>query len=138
MVCSFKPTLSGKYQSANIQTIDVFLVMLFLLCGAFGPGCKNVNESINDPVQTQTSLAVADNSADMFVRTFQTDSGWGYDIYYLGKRYIHQPHLPAVGGNRAFRSEPTARKVGEAMIEKMKKGIFPPALTPAEVDSLIN
>ena len=75
-------------------------------------------------------------------RTFEASdstgkkTGWGYDLYVDGKRTIHQPIIPAVPGNSAFRSETDAKKTGDYAAQKfMRTGQFP-SITIQELDSL--
>ncbi len=72
------------------------------------------------------------------VKTFKNENSWGYDIFRNGKRYIHQPSKPAIGGNKGFDTELQAQKIGELVIYKIEKGIIPPSLTKVEVDSIID
>src|SRR6187455_1853745 len=46
------------------------------------------------------------------VRTFKNDSllkGFGYDIYVDNSLKVHQPHIPAVSGNKGFSTEEKAK-----------------------------
>ncbi len=72
------------------------------------------------------------------LKTFNTEAGWGYDIYLNGKQYIHQPHQPAVSGNKGFPTELQARQVGNVVIFKLKHGMMPPTVTRNEIDSILN
>lgn len=62
--------------------------------------------------------------------------GWGYDIYVDGKKMIHQPIIPAVPGNDAFKTEKDAIKTGTLAADKMKAGGSLPTITVKELDSL--
>ena len=62
--------------------------------------------------------------------------GWGYDIYVDNKKMIHQPIIPAIPGNNAFRTEKDAQKTGQLAVEKMKKTGSLPTLSVTELDSL--
>ncbi len=65
----------------------------------------------------------------ILIKTFGQQDRWGYDLYVSGSLYIHQPNIPAVGGDIGFATEADARKVAELMVGKMRKNIFPPAVT---------
>jgi hypothetical protein len=67
---------------------------------------------------------------------FQSGEGWGYDIFVDGRKYVHQPYIPAVSGNRPFDSSEDAQKTAELVKHKVKKGIMPPGVTLKELDSL--
>jgi hypothetical protein len=66
----------------------------------------------------------------------KTESGWGYHILYGEKKIIEQKHIPAINGVASFNSEEDALKVANLAIDKIKKGVFPPTITVAELDSL--
>ena len=77
--------------------------------------------------------------AAIAVKTFANDSapkGFGYDVYIDSALYVHQPHIPAVPGNRGFSSEQFARKTGEFVAWKIRNNILPPSLSEKELDSL--
>lgn len=78
-------------------------------------------------------------NAEIEIKTFQnTDefSGWGYDIYITKTRYIHQPHIPAVNGNKGFSSEKNAKIAAELAVKKIRKNEMPPTISINELDSL--
>lgn len=61
---------------------------------------------------------------------------YGYEIYVDGKKYIYQPNIPGVSGKKGFRDEATALKVGQAVAEKIERGVMPPSITIAELKDL--
>ena len=61
---------------------------------------------------------------------------WGFDILMDNKMIIHQPLIPAVTGNRGFKSEYDAMTTASFMIEKLRKGMTPPTISTQELDSL--
>jgi hypothetical protein len=69
-------------------------------------------------------------------RPFPVPGGWGYDIMVDNKGYIHQSFVPGVPGHRAFASKDDALKVGNFIIQKLKKGVIPPSISSFEMDSL--
>ncbi len=74
--------------------------------------------------------------ATVEIITFKDSLGWGYDVYINKSQYVHQPHIPAVSGNRGFSNENFAKKTGEFVAFKIKNNIMPPSITPGELDSL--
>ncbi|MEW6470236.1 MAG: DUF4907 domain-containing protein [Bacteroidota bacterium] len=78
------------------------------------------------------------------VRVFNNDTvkqdvkstGYGYDIYIDGQRYIHQYSIPAMPGNNGFKTPEAARKAGEFIAHKVRNNIMPPAVSPQELDSI--
>ena len=77
--------------------------------------------------------------AAITVKTFENDSvpkGFGYDVYINEALYVHQPHIPAVPGNRGFSTEASAKRTGEYVSWKIRNNILPPSLNEKELDSL--
>jgi Domain of unknown function (DUF4907) len=72
------------------------------------------------------------------VVTFQSDNGWGYDVFWKGKKVVHQPYLPAKNGNQPFKNQADAQKTGQFVYEKLQKGLFPPTISIQELDSLLH
>jgi Domain of unknown function (DUF4907) len=62
--------------------------------------------------------------------------GYGYNILIDGKPYVHQPHIPAVAGNKGFATLDAANKAGAFVAYKIKNNIMPPSITEHELDSV--
>jgi hypothetical protein len=95
------------------------------------------------PAETQYKVNTADSSSSpkaVDVRVYKIDSGlnggYGYDIFMDGRLYIHQPHIPALTGNRTFITEEDAAKAGNLVAQKIRNNIMPPSLSVEELDSL--
>lgn len=67
---------------------------------------------------------------------FKEGIGWGYQIFEGSKMIINQEHIPAVQGMHGFSSKEKAVKAASYVVNKIENGIFPPTLTPKELDSL--
>jgi hypothetical protein len=63
-------------------------------------------------------------------------TGFGFRIYSEEKVIIEQPHIPAVSGNVPFQSAQHAASAAQLMMHKLEHKIFPPTITPLELDSL--
>jgi hypothetical protein len=63
-------------------------------------------------------------------------SGFGYNILIYDAIYVHQPHIPAIPGNRGFNTKEQAKKAAELVVYKIRNNIMPPSLTVEELDSL--
>lgn len=63
-------------------------------------------------------------------------SGYGYDILIFDALYVHQPHIPAINGNRGFKTKDQANKAAEFVVYKIRNNIMPPSLSVEELDSL--
>jgi hypothetical protein len=83
-------------------------------------------------------------NAKLETRVFNNDSvksdapihGFGYDIYMYDALYVHQPHVPAINGNRGFHSREQAQKTADLVLYKIRNNIMPPSLTVNELDSI--
>lgn len=64
------------------------------------------------------------------------DFGWGYKVFLHDRQIIYQPFIPATGGRLPFADSADARKTAQLVVNKIRKHIFPPALSIAELDSL--
>jgi hypothetical protein len=64
------------------------------------------------------------------------DKTFGYDIYADDRKLIHQSSIPAIAGNEGFKTKGDAVKVAKLVIDKMKKGEWPPAVTAEELKKL--
>jgi hypothetical protein len=95
----------------------------------------NVSPAPQDTA-AQHNMPLPASDAKLEVKTIKTDLGWGYDVYMNGSMYVHQPHMPAVSGNKGFKSEEDAKRTAELVIYKIKNNIIPPSLTVSELDSL--
>jgi hypothetical protein len=63
-------------------------------------------------------------------------TGFGYNILIYDALYVHQPHIPAINGNRGFKTKEQATKAAEFVIYKIRNNIMPPSLSVEELDSL--
>ena len=72
------------------------------------------------------------------IKTFKVQNGWGYDVYRNNKLYIHQTIIPAIEGQKAFKSQEQATIIGNLVASKIQKreGGGLPQITVAEIDSL--
>lgn len=64
------------------------------------------------------------------------DKTFGYDIYADRKKIVHQPSIPALQGNKGFKTNAQAQKVAALVISKIKKGEMPPTITIDEMKKL--
>lgn len=86
------------------------------------------NPYINSKVETQ--VFSNDSTKDKSL------GGFGYNILIDGKMYVHQPHIPAVAGNKGFTSLEAANRAATLVAYKIKNNIMPPSITEAELDSV--
>lgn len=62
--------------------------------------------------------------------------GFGYDIFLFDAMYVHQPHVPAINGNRGFKTKEQAKTAGELVAYKIRNNIMPPSISVEELDSM--
>lgn len=55
------------------------------------------------------------------LQTFQLGNGWGYKVLMNKKVMIYQPTIPAIDSLRPFPSEASARRIGNLVVERIKK-----------------
>lgn len=113
--------------------IGIFCLSLILFFS-----CKTnleTDSEINEVQKKDTKAASTEPVYSIF--TLETEGvGWGYQILKDGKLMINQDHIPAIQGNKGFSSKEDAEKTANFMLEKIKKGIFPPTISIEELDSL--
>ncbi len=124
------------------NTIRIVLAGLLFIWS----GCTEPGGTADAPAAGETgSHAGKQQSAPQAVEVvvFSNDSlekgsGWGYDVFLDNSEtpYIHQPIIPAIPGEQGFTSAGDARKAGALVAYKIRNHIMPPAVTPAELDSL--
>jgi len=107
-------------------------IILIIICLLLFSCAKK--EHAQQAVQSATADSTA--AVQTAVKTFQTESGWGYDIEVNGKPYIHQPTIPALPGNSGFKTQTDAETVAALVCHKIQNNIMPPSVTPQELDSL--
>lgn len=86
------------------------------------PGIEKSTQKINPEY---TVLTVENSTSD-----------WGYQLLKDGQLMIDQKHIPAIQGNRGFATKELAEKTANYILEKIKKGEFPPTVSVEELDSL--
>lgn len=59
---------------------------------------------------------------------------WGYNITINKKIFIHQTTIPGVDGNNGFATKQDAAKIAKLVLQKMHKGIMPPAISTKELE----
>jgi hypothetical protein len=112
-----------------------FILYLFLIFSLIG--CDESETKVNSTNEATVSDKVKDNSPEYTVIAVeQPEKGWGYQILQDGKLAIDQKHIPAIQGYKTFSSKAKAEITANFIVEKMKKGMFPPTISEKELDSL--
>ena len=75
-------------------------------------------------------------NVDITIQTFQENGAWGYDILIDGTLYIHQSNIPAVAGDKGFKTEIDAQRMAEFVVHKIRNNILPPTVSIEEIQNL--
>lgn len=136
-------------QHFNMTTASRILFMA--ICVFIFNGCTNEKKENKEPQSNiQPELPVDTTpkpnpyiNSKVEAQVFSNDStkdkslgGFGYNILIDGKMYVHQPHVPAVAGNKGFATSEAAKKAASLVAYKIKNNIMPPSITEAELDSI--
>lgn len=85
----------------------------------------------------QYGIEQTDSKHTFSARIIFTDSlGWGYQIFDGNKMMINQIHIPAIQGNKGFKSRQSAQITANFVLYKLSNNIFPPTVDAKELDSL--
>ena len=114
----------------NKSIISIFTAVLFMLvvCAGLPATALSVEKVAGkQEVQQQNNpYAKAEITSKIIPSINKT---FGYDIFINGQRVIHQPHIPAVPGNKGFPTKAKAQKVAEFVVKKIRNNDMPPAVT---------
>ncbi|MBS1921355.1 MAG: DUF4907 domain-containing protein [Bacteroidetes bacterium] len=58
-------------------------------------------------------------------KTFDQQSGWGYDILVDEKIFIHQDFIPVIAAEKGFRKKEYAEKAASMIIQKLNLNLLP-------------
>ena len=130
------------------QRLFCLIIISVLISSCSSSDQKNKNDNTNQLKLTEnTKTNVTENTFEvnskekmqLEIKTYlNTDKlkGWGYDVYLNGALYVHQPHIPAINGEKGFESKDEAKRVGDFVGKKIMNNIMPPSLSIEELDSL--
>jgi hypothetical protein len=118
----------------NLQIKLEFSILLWMASICFG--CTKSSEN-NQQGDKKIKHANPVNSIYTLKITGNEKTGWGYEIYKKEKLFIDQPIIPAIGGNRKFKTTRDAKIIGELVILKLVgKNSDLPSISINELDSL--
>ena len=69
-------------------------------------------------------------------KLIEGDHGWGYQIFEDSTMQINQMHIPSVPGINGFETKEKAGIAASYILGQIEKGIFPPTVSPAILDSI--
>jgi len=70
------------------------------------------------------------------VDLIESNQGWGYNILFRNKVIIHQPYMPAMGGQIAFQNKNAAKKTALLVVKKLRNNQSP-GIKAEELNSII-
>jgi hypothetical protein len=109
-------------------------ILFFLCIGTFVACSTEPKEVLNE---TETPARKNKTASEYTFLTVQNqNSEWGYQLFKDGQLMINQQNIPAIQGNKGFSSKNDAEKIATYILEKVKKGEFPPTISVEELDSL--
>ena len=97
------------------------------------------------PILTEGECSTGQSSCyqdDMFSRIYSFEvmkndtGGWFYIIKKADKSFIIQKNIPAINQNVAFKDSIQSSIVAKSVMNKLKKGDFPPTITVSEINKL--
>ena len=115
-----------------MKKIIIIVLILIPVCEVFSQN-KNLV-----PAQERSSSVPKLSESDILTYSIFSivPSQYGYDIFQNNKLLIHQPQIPGISGNKGFETSEDATKVATLVVDKIKKGIFPPTVTLEELKNL--
>lgn len=121
----------------NVRTF-IFLIIPFIVFTLFSTYGTAVStdasgrkQEVKKDIKNQTNPYA---NAKITIKIIPSvNKTFGYDIFMDGKLLVHQPHIPAVPGNKGFASKEKAQKVAEFVVKKIRRNEMPPTVT---VDNL--
>jgi len=123
-----------------MKNIKNYVYILAVSLGVFSCSTNDIIDmdeaQISDvnKVESKTIEVISDSFSS--IATFSPEFGWGYQILNNGELFINQPHIPSIQGNNGFETKTNAIKTAEFIIHKLENNIFPPTISPEELDSL--
>jgi hypothetical protein len=121
----------------NKRTISIFLtllMMLFIFAGLPATSLSIEKISGNKEVKQQDNPYA---KADITIKIIPSlNKTFGYDIFMNGHPIVHQPHIPALPGNKGFTTKERAQKVAEFVVKKIRKNNMPPTVTIDDLNKM--
>ncbi|MDF2934431.1 MAG: hypothetical protein K0R36_3762 [Chryseobacterium sp.] len=75
------------------------------------------------------------HSSNLQIKITKQNSGYGYQILKNQKILINQPYIPAIQGDKTFKTETDARKTADLVVSKIDK-YYLPKISTHELDSM--
>lgn len=65
------------------------------------------------------------NNSPYTLQVIEKDSSWIYEIYNNDNLFIRQEYIPSVKGKQIFKTKEDAEKIGNLVVIKLSKNVFP-------------
>ncbi len=114
----------------------LFITMIFMAVPETGTSTDHTNQSPSlqkGKSEQKNSYANAEITIKIIPSIKKT---FGYDIYFHGKLFVHQPNIPALPGNEGFTTPERAKKVAEFVVKKIKNNEIPPTVTIEDLNKM--
>jgi len=123
-----------------MRNIEKYIYTLVVALGIVSCSTDHKLEEIQmtQPIIVNVNAENIEVKTDKFSSeaTFSPEFGWGYQILNNGELFINQPHIPSIQGNKGFETKDKAIFTADYIIHKLDNNIFPPTISPQELDSL--
>lgn len=98
-----------------------------------------ISKPENDPDSSKNSVNPIDSDLTGIIIFNNRDAelSFGYKVNWEGKK-IYQKTIPGLPGKSGFKTYKSALNTALLVREKMRSGIFPPAVSPQEIDSILS
>jgi len=88
---------------------------------------SNPDSAINEQ-KLQLAKEFSQKKIEYFIIHVPEDQ-YGYYIMIDGQMYIEQKTIPAIEGNKGFKTKEDAKKIADLVIQKIREGEIPPTIT---------
>lgn len=125
----------------NKNIIFIFFTVVFFAFTFISPSRGDVSagtsvkkQEVKKDVKNQTNPYA---NAKITVKIIPSvNKTFGYDIFVDGKLLVHQPHIPAVPGNKGFATKEKAKIVADFVVKKIRSNEMPPTITVDNLNKL--
>lgn len=121
--------------------IPLLALIFFVSCSQNNSSETTIHSTQDSLQQSVTPTTEVEKETIYTTVIFLSDSlskvpSYGYDVLMDGNKFIHQPYIPSISGNKGFSSKEKAEATAQLVIFKLKNNIMPPSVSPKELDSL--
>jgi hypothetical protein len=121
----------------NKNIIFIFFTVVFFAFTFVSPSGADVSAGTSVKKQEVKNQTNPYANAKITVKIIPSvNNTFGYDIFVDGKLLVHQPHIPAVPGNKGFATKEKAKKVADFVVKKIRSNEMPPTITVDNLNKL--